>query len=170
MLRRSRILCSRQLILEFAAMTTKLPADAEDMLTLSNDFFCRYSRQDKSLGLLTKRFVSLLMNSPDGTVHLNQVSNQLAFQLIENRQAGRTRNHRAANVEITDIQRSWFRVIFSGSRFIESRTEKKNLRYYQRSRRNRSFGEDNQKHRSMAVGMASLIILFAIVIVNLIPS
>lgn len=60
----------------FSVMTSdcfEFPADKDDMLTLSNDFFCRYNRQDKSLGLLTKRFVSLLMNSPDGTIHLNQV-------------------------------------------------------------------------------------------------
>lgn len=51
----------------------EISSDKDDMMSLSNDFLCRYNRQDKSLGLLTKRFVSLLMNSPDGTIHLNQV-------------------------------------------------------------------------------------------------
>lgn len=46
----------------------------DDLVSISGDFFNRYNRQDKSLSLLTKRFVSLLMNSPDGTVHLNTVS------------------------------------------------------------------------------------------------
>lgn len=45
----------------------------DNLIEISNEYF-QYSRQDKSLSLLTKRFVTLLMNSPDGTVHLNTVS------------------------------------------------------------------------------------------------
>lgn len=48
----------------------------DNLIEISNEYF-QYSRQDKSLSLLTKRFVTLLMNSPDGTVHLNTAVNLL---------------------------------------------------------------------------------------------
>jgi hypothetical protein len=50
-----------------------MSTSTEDLLAFTTDYF-RYNRQDKSLSLLTKRFVSLLMNSPNGVIHLNTVS------------------------------------------------------------------------------------------------
>ena len=38
------------------------------------------SRYDTSLGLLTKRFVSLLMTADDGVVDLNKAADQLGVQ------------------------------------------------------------------------------------------
>ncbi len=38
---------------------------------------CRY---DSSLGLLTKKFVSLIQNAPEGILDLNQAAGQLGVQ------------------------------------------------------------------------------------------
>lgn len=114
----------------------------DNMVEISNDFF-RCTRQDKSLGLLTKRFVSLLMNSPDGTVHLNTVSVFLFFfvflYFLMIKLSWKT-NVTCTASELVDF--NYFSIILImivvnlyfcdslGCSFAESRSEKTNLRYY----------------------------------------
>lgn len=49
-------------------------------------------RQEKSLGNLATKFAELLRNSPDGTMHLNKVSNILAHRSVYRKHEKKKKN------------------------------------------------------------------------------